>query len=1427
VYNPATGAFTATGSLTTARYYHTATLLNNGMVLVAGGSIDAYPYVSPRAELYNPATGTFTIAGSLNTGRYLHTATLLDNGMVLMAGGFDANGNSLFSAQLYNPAAGTFTTTGSLNAARGAHTATLLNNGTVLMASGYNSSSNTDLVSAEVYDPGAGTFTFTGNLNTARDTHTATLLNSGLVLIAGGENSSEVTLASAELFQPATLTPPNLVSISLAPSSPTVPLETALRFIATGTFSEGSTEQLAEVTWSSSNPGVISISDDASNPGAAYAAVAGTATVSACAGAVCGSTTVTVGPPLVTISVTPADGTVPPGSSVQFYATGTSTDGSTRDLTSSVAWSSSAPGVATIDGGGLATGLSVGSTTIEAALGTIDGSTTLTVTTGFVLTGSLNTPRYLHTATLLNNGLVLMAGGNGSGGPTLANAELYNPANGTFTPTGSLNAARESHTATLLNNGMVLIVVGGSSEGLLASAELYNPATGTFTPTGSLNMPRSAHTATLLSNGMVLIAGGTGHSGTLASAELYNPATGTFTYTGSLNWARREHTATLLSNGMVLMAGGDDVNSNPLASAELYNPATGTFTATGGPNTARVYHTATLLNNGLVLLAGGGGSSGVLASAELYNSATGTFTATGSLNAGRELHTATLLNNGMALMAGGSGFSGVLTSAELFEPATLTPLNLVSISLAPSSPTVALGTALRFIATGTFSGGSTEQLAEVTWSSFNPAVISISDDASSPGAAYAAATGVATVSACAGAVCGATTVTVGPRLVSLVVTPASATVAPGLAVQFYATGISSNGSSQDLTSSVTWSSSVLSVATVNAGGLGSALSVGSSTITAASGEVQGSATLVVTTAPILTGSLSTPRYAHTATLLSNGLVLMAGGYNSSGPLASAELYNPASGGSFSTTVSLNNARYGHTATLLNNGLLLIAGGYDSSGYLGSAELYDPVAQTFTPTTGSLNTPRYWHTATLLASGMVLIAGGYDSSGSLASAELYDPTTQTFTPTASLNTARYWHTATPLFNGMVLIVGGHNSSGALASAELYDPASNTFNPIGSLNTARYVHTATLLSNGLVLVAGGYGPGGFLASAEVYNLATGGFTPTGSLNTARDWHAATLLNNGQVLLAGGLGPSGFLASTELYDPMAETFDAGGSLNSARGAPTATLLTNGLVLMAGGLGSSGYFASAELYAPATFTPPELVSIAITPATPTLSPGTTQQFIATGTFSDSSTEQLAAVTWSSSNTSYAQISNDVTNPGLSLALPPGPTVSNTFTVTITAAAGNVSGTATLTVRPTGFVSTGSLNTARDSHTATLLNNGLVLIAGGFGPVGGGSNGCVASAELYNPATGTFTLTGSLNTPRENHTATLLNNGMVLVAGGAGAGNVQYPNGFFGSAELYNPATGIFTLTGSLNTARGAHTATLLNNGLVLIAGGAIDVNG
>ncbi len=304
-------------------------------------------------------------------------------------------------------------------------------------------------------------------------------------------------------------------------------------------------------------------------------------------------------------------------------------------------------------------------------------------------TGSMQQQRLYLSATLLTNGRVLIVGGNHRGVPGIAQAELYNPATGTFSLTGSLQTGRYGHTATLLNNGKVLIAGGTGSAGALASAELYDPATGTFTSTGSLSCA-CGFAATLLPNGMVLFSGGFSGSTALSTAELYNPSTGTFSLTGSLKVARAGPSSTLLSTGKVLVAGGvyftgsgTTLTVHYLASAELYDPASGTFTLTGSLHTARSGQTTTVLGNGNVLLAAGQNDNtqnfGYLSSAELYNPSTGKFTVTGSLNTARFLHTAHLLASGEVLIVAGNHF-GSIASAELYNPATGTFSNAASLN---------------------------------------------------------------------------------------------------------------------------------------------------------------------------------------------------------------------------------------------------------------------------------------------------------------------------------------------------------------------------------------------------------------------------------------------------------------------------------------------------------------------------------------------------------------------------------------------------------------------------------------------------------------------------------------------------------------------------------------------------------------------------
>ncbi|MFZ1221315.1 MAG: kelch repeat-containing protein [Chthoniobacterales bacterium] len=321
---------------------------------------------------------------------------------------------------------------------------------------------------------------------------------------------------------------------------------------------------------------------------------------------------------------------------------------------------------------------------------------------GFESTGSLPAARRGITTTLLPNGKVLLVGREGDSGSSYSNrAELYDPANGTWSPTGNpaTTGSNESigsgHTATLLPNGKVL-AAGGTGTFIFTSngAELYDPATGTWTQTQPF-FGRYSHTATLLPNGKVLVAGGAYNNRsvifnrdlTTTSAQLYDPASATWTNTGSMTAERAGHTATLLPNGKVLIAGGywlDLQGSHSLASTELYDPATGVWTETGSFSSERVGHTATLLPSGKVLVAGG-------STAELYDAATGTWAATGSLATARSSHTATLLPNGKVVVTGGRTTGGsYVASAELYDEASGTWKSTGSLVTARSSHTATL-----------------------------------------------------------------------------------------------------------------------------------------------------------------------------------------------------------------------------------------------------------------------------------------------------------------------------------------------------------------------------------------------------------------------------------------------------------------------------------------------------------------------------------------------------------------------------------------------------------------------------------------------------------------------------------------------------------------------------------------------------------------
>jgi Galactose oxidase, central domain/Kelch motif len=262
----------------------------------------------------------------------------------------------------------------------------------------------------------------------------------------------------------------------------------------------------------------------------------------------------------------------------------------------------------------------------------------------FSNTGAMKTARGGHTATLIagcacaEDGKVLVAGGttNLTLGTQLASAELYDPATGEFTPTGAMKSARTGATATLIASGPlagdVLIAGGIGQEGAsLASAELYDPRTGVFSETGAMTTARVFHTATWLGYlmdsgamaGEILIAGGQTPAGVIASAEVYDPAAGTFSAIAPMTTARADHDAVLMTDGRVLLAGGFGPGEKLLNSAEIYNPADGTFAPAAAMTSVHAGADGVRLADGRVLIAGGQSSN-----ADVYDPLTATFATT-------------------------------------------------------------------------------------------------------------------------------------------------------------------------------------------------------------------------------------------------------------------------------------------------------------------------------------------------------------------------------------------------------------------------------------------------------------------------------------------------------------------------------------------------------------------------------------------------------------------------------------------------------------------------------------------------------------------------------------------------------------------------------------------------------------------------------
>jgi hypothetical protein len=350
-----------------------------------------------------------------------------------------------------------------------------------------------------------------------------------------------------------------------------------------------------------------------------------------------------------------------------------------------------------------------------------------------------------------------------------------------------------------------------------------------------------------------------------------------------------------------------------------------------------------------------------------------------------------------------------------------------------------------------------------------------------------------------------------------------------------------------------------------------------------------------------TEALTTGVYGTTLTLLPNERALLATGWDGSGVTTVARVYNPRDAAplTWTATASLTTARSSHTATLLPNGKVLVAGGVGSTGITlatNTSELYDYTSGSWATTSGSMSTARGYHRAILLPNGKTMLVGGsfYDgtSSSMPTAVDLYDYATDTWSTTGSFPVAGGISdfTLTVLPTGKVLVASGWSAGSVLSGAWLYDPNAGTWAATGSLGTARYAAAATLLPDGKVLIAGGnVGSGVVTASAELYDPSAGTFSATDSMTNARDYPQAILMRNGKAMVAGGEDGTGMSTHmnvfVELYDYTAAVgskWTSAADMNQQRVYHKLALLPNGNVLAVAGQGSGAIMGVVEYYDP-----------------------------------------------------------------------------------------------------------------------------------------------------------------------------------------------------------------------------------------------------
>ncbi|MCM2303486.1 MAG: fibronectin type III domain-containing protein [Elusimicrobia bacterium] len=908
---------------------------------------------------------------------------------------------------------------------------------------------------------------------------------------------------------------------------------------------------------------------------------------------------------------------------------------------------------------------------------TLSTSVIFAASRGSALINSANpmtVARASHTATLMTNGCVLVVGGNAAATdaavPVPTNsANIYNPATGnwgpvTVGPSINLATARFNHTATLLNDGRVLICGGQNTNAdgvgnAIQSCEFFTPnpsaaacTQGTFSAAPSLLSARYSHTATLLKDGRVWFAGGrnplvTATGGYLPTTERYDPGSNSFQSASPMIEARAHHTATLMGDGKALVIGGYNkrdvlANTGITESAEIYDPISNSVTPAATMSTRRHSHSAVLSANGEVSVFGGlgnitttyiegsalnlGGNTFAVGSAVVFDLTGGVVLPTATINSGTGILDLDFLLNKPVV--------GQIANGEIWLSSPTVMASWGAIRFVPASETVPT-TGLRINLAGAEVGCRLPSDAgDVAGNCGNIAV-------SNPGASLSQMQGQAVFYprlgvassnglASAGGNVLFTPATIDSTTTNGVLTGGSLTANFTIPMDAQFEGRTINSGTFTLAAGTVIRDGIVTI-TLTGAAVAAIVPAGNVTLTAGGeGQLNVSATFTGLAGTIVyndnAGSFASgSAFAATDTVelelnmtyTTNGASLVDETFNvgmttvviRSMAFADAETYNPKSNEwelAPPPGISVSDHRYGHTATLLPNNDRVFYGGRACLGatcatQVATASNYFQLVfseRNFAAAAGAAAQRRAFHTSTLLPSGDILVAGGTNGPSILSHAELFTPGSELFTPVnGSMNYVRDLHTATLLPNGRVLVAGGFTtnaaSTGSTNTAEIYYPDTKLFLETSPMISSRSNHSAIMLPDGRVFVAGGFGTGDVITGTSEIFISTSNTWMAAATMPAgcqRAIHATVQLKSGHIMLIGGVNADGVLNTSAVYDPAANSWGANCTTVAPMPTPlrshTATLLFDGRVLVAGGNDGLGEANRSYIYDPVALT-------------------------------------------------------------------------------------------------------------------------------------------------------------------------------------------------------------------------------------------------